>query len=404
MKQNISIISKEYMCSACGACIIVCKKNAIELKSSIMGRLFAVVEGNCVNCGLCLKVCPSYKADYSLEDYISLDKLRIAIGKATDNDIYRNSQSGGAVTAILQYLFEFHLIDAALVCKNGKANIITEESELKNSQKSEYTTIPLLTELSKITFYKSVAVVGLPCHITALTNIMKHKKIPVNYKLGLICDRTLCCGIKNGIQNYLKIDRDYSIIQWRNKEAGIGFGYKNAPITIEVQGKQKMILPSRIRQKLKLMFTAPRCLCCPDKLNLNADIVFGDPWNIDIPYDNGASLIIVNTIKGVSILNNAVQAGYVSIARECSREELNRSQHIIERKGQVLVYSKILRASNNTSYLLKFKQKHKKSIRETINALLTILRFRILERLPGSIVKRYTIRLIKNADTENGES
>lgn len=404
MRKNITSISRADMCSSCGACVAICKKNAIQFKTSTMGRQIAIVGKDCVNCGLCLEVCPSYKTDYAIDEYFCLNKLRIVVGRASNDEIFLNGQSGGAVTAILSFLFKTHKIDAALVCKNEKAAIITSELDLKSTQKSVYTPVSLLSEINRITSYKSVAVVGLPCHLAGLTNIMKYRKIPVSYKLGLICDRSLCGTIKDGILGYLKLQNERDvIIKWRNKEAGTGFGYKNAPITVEDSSEQKRILSSKIRQKLKLTFTSPRCLCCPDKLNLSADIVFGDPWNIDIHEENGASLILVNSYKGEDILDCAINEKDIWIYRNCSTEELNSSQHILERKEQVSLYSNILKKKNYISYLLNAKSIEHISYIEKIRARLNIYRFNFFEMLPKSIVKALIIWIIKNNDTENGE-
>jgi len=48
-------ISKEY-CVACGCCVLVCPKKAID----IVGGMYAHVnEEQCVGCGKCEKVCPA---------------------------------------------------------------------------------------------------------------------------------------------------------------------------------------------------------------------------------------------------------------------------------------------------------------------------------------------------------
>lgn len=53
--KKIAVISKEY-CVACGCCVLVCPKKAIE----IIGGMFASVnEEQCVGCGKCAKVCPA---------------------------------------------------------------------------------------------------------------------------------------------------------------------------------------------------------------------------------------------------------------------------------------------------------------------------------------------------------
>ncbi|MFV0520460.1 MAG: 4Fe-4S dicluster domain-containing protein [Lachnospirales bacterium] len=49
---KIAYVSKE--CVACGTCMKVCPKNAINVKNGIK----AYVDANCVGCGKCVKICP----------------------------------------------------------------------------------------------------------------------------------------------------------------------------------------------------------------------------------------------------------------------------------------------------------------------------------------------------------
>lgn len=396
MKKNISYISKTSMCCACGACISICTKKAITLKKSSVGRFFAAVNSNCINCGLCLKVCPSHTTEHSFDNFFSLNKLDIAIGKANNTEILLNGQSGGAVTATLSALFRTSSIDAALLCntETGHPYIVTEESQLKHSQKSYYTPVPLLTEVEKLMPYNSVAIVGLPCHIAGVTNIMRYKQIPIKYKLGLICDRNLCETISSGILNYFGIrDQGNAIIKWRDKTAE-GYNYKNAPITVSHTRKGVIgVIPNNVRHRLKQLFTAPRCLCCPDKLNLCADIVYGDPWNIGNITEEGESLIIVNTPRGKEILTLAAKNNTLLLNRNCSKEELDTSQHISERKDQIKIYTRLL-TWRNKSYPYQPSKYENCAPLEYLRALYCVCRFKFMELLPKVWIERYVIKKI----------
>lgn len=71
-----------------------------------MGRMYANADSSCIDCGVCLKVCPSMDLYNIHEDYT--DKyygniLRMLVGKATDTKVFNNAQSGGASTAILSF-------------------------------------------------------------------------------------------------------------------------------------------------------------------------------------------------------------------------------------------------------------------------------------------------------------
>lgn len=404
MRQNISCISSIKMCSSCGACISVCPKKAISFGVTSLGRMFANVDGNCVECGLCLKVCPSYILNGTYEDFFNLKKKNIVVGKACNRNFHLNGQSGGAVTAILSYLFKSRKIDAALVCNTSKGApfIVKSEQQLKDTQKSVYTPIPMLVLLDEIRSYKSIAVVGLPCHLSGLANVLKYKPIPIKYKLGLICDRALCGAIASGIKNYYNEKKVKDIvIKYRDKLAGVGYGYSNAPISVYSSGKQIGIISSSVRQKLKQIFTAPRCLVCPDKLNVSADLVFGDPWNIKLLDENGESLIIANTQEGCDLLNQAIKNRDLVLSCKCSSADLDKSQHISQRREQVAVYSWLLSRHSNVSFLLKSHNGMKIRLQQCCRALYCIFRFRLLEILPEEIVKKYIVRIIKRMVKNN---
>lgn len=55
---RVSRISKE--CVACGSCVPVCPKEAIQIKWGVTAH---VDEDKCVGCGKCAKVCPAAVID-----------------------------------------------------------------------------------------------------------------------------------------------------------------------------------------------------------------------------------------------------------------------------------------------------------------------------------------------------
>ena len=184
-------------------------------------------------------------------------------------------------------------------------------------------------------------------------------------------------------------NKENVLIKWRDKTVA-GFNYKNAPISVFYRNDYLGYIPSGVRQKLKSIFTAPKCLCCPDKLNLSADIVFGDPWGIGELSDKGESLIIVNNDIGKELLIQAVASNVIEITHNCSKEELNVSQHILARREQVTLYRSLFSPNG----MLKYIQKNGFSC-EFLRGLYLIVRFYILELLPQSWIENYVVRLIR---------
>lgn len=344
------------MCSNCGACFTVCPKSAINFETTLLGRMYAKVNDDlCVNCGKCIKACPSIDANklskkYS-DKYVGIIN-NIYVGKSLNKDIFENAQSGGVCTQLLSYLFDKKKIDCAVVVKMkpGKTPVVspvvvTSKDELTGSQKSCYTPVALLTVLKETRKYNSVAVVGLPCHIAGIVNLQTicNEYSNINYKIGLICDRTLCSGVHDvyasHLQSVLKTPAISFKIDWKCKRIGKDFNYKLAPTVLKTDN-DILEVPRDIRIILKEMFTSPRCRVCYDKLNTHADITLGDPWHMtEVDWVKGSSLIISRTEKGSSLLEEVKNAGYIEYSPR-NLSELSKSQKVDARRMQARLFSR----------------------------------------------------------------
>ena len=345
MFNNVNEIKLSHLCYGCGTCNAVCNANAIKMEYDNIGLLQPTIEGTkCIDCGLCAKVCPS--VDYkkiqlpNTEDFYVGNVIRTFIGKSSDERIFRNAQSGGMVTAVLKHLFDCGKIDAAIVCKVeyardyvSKAIVITSVSELYDCQKSSYVPVDICSAVKKIDDYKSVAVVGTGCHIqgiNALKNFKQKFKEKIKYSFGLICDRTLCKTVTDVLYNDYFSNENKKLI-WRDKSSN----YKNASLVIKTIDGKTQKLSRWQRFALKDPFTNPRCRICFDKLNVNADIVFGDPWGMNnVDWQNGESVIITRTQNGESLILQMIDEGDIT-CKNAPLTEVITGQLIEKRKLQV---------------------------------------------------------------------
>ncbi len=364
--KNIQLVSDSYLCSNCGACSAICHKNAIDFRWSSVGRLYASINDNCVNCGNCLKVCPSldyHQLHTTFSDkYIGVIK-NVYIGKSTNFQCFLNAQSGGFATGVLLHLFEQKQIDAAIVCQMECGRIplvnpviVNDKCQLFNTQKSCYTPVPLLKILKEIKDYKSIAIVGLPCHLEGVAELQKTTKRfdNIKFKVGLICDRTECNGIQEIIKDYTGFESFK--IHWRQKydKQNDKYNYQEAPIVAVSDKGEEKVLPRHYRMALKDMFTPPRCRVCWDKLNVFADITCGDPWRLpDIDKKKGESLIIVRSLLGQSVVD-AMSVNGELVKKSIDNNAPLRSQLIEERRSQVAAYSQAFSCmpTSISSYLL----------------------------------------------------
>lgn len=406
---NDVIINKN--CTGCGACLSVCSKSAITIKKTTMGRLYANIDfSKCIQCGLCNKVCPNTKAGASnlLKDIQSPFQgkiLNIYTGHSNNEYIYKNAQSGGIVTQILYDLFEQSLIDAAMLCcttysrnSNNEPIIITNKEDLYKTQKSFYSPVSLLSLLKKSINYSSIAIVGLPCQIEAITLInQRNKYTNIRYKIGLICDRCITDTSNNIVLKFCKIsNKDNRIIARGKSYARHPNAYKYAPMIIEMRNEQPIIISNQLRLHLKDFFTPPRCRICYDKLNIFADITCGDPWGMsNIDWKNGDSVVITRTSLGEQIINNLRESNKISL-REAILLELIKGQKIEEKINQIKASCTIYNNLNLKlpSFIDFLPIQQIKDNPQNIGLKLSIKRFINYENLPQSkIIRKIYIKI-----------
>lgn len=415
---NVTSVSDAFLCSSCGACKAICPKDSISFKSSSIGRLKVVVNETCIDCGACLKVCQSidyHNLRHTFADRYIGEIKSVYIGKANNKNIFRESQSGGACTATLIYLFGKGLIDAAIVCRmisanppSVKAYVAESVEQLYESQKSKYTPVELLSALKQTASKKSVAIVGLPCHLEGAESLKRQSKKfhNITYKLGLICDRTLCSTLEDVVMSYAD-KKEPGIIEWRKKDFTFGgkyYPYRTAPIRIIYSDNESMVLPNTYRFALKNMFTPPRCRVCYDKLNTFADIVFGDPWGMsDVDWNKGESLVFTRTPLGETLINEMKETGAVTL-KSADKEELLKGQHIKERRKSVSLYSAALNSLSIPkvdSYLYHQNDVEIKSNEEIFAARKTLETFVSDEQLGKEELIRKARRIIRNATVKS---
>ena len=386
-KQNITQVVSQKLCNTCGACFAVCKADAILYRETVGGYYFPTVNDEaCVDCGLCISVCPGINFGRSLMESMPADpfaglSLNAFVGKATDKKIYENSQSGGIVTALLGFMLESDLADAALtvamdwgVPPRPKAFLAKSIDEIISSQKSKYCPVPLLSTLKEImASNQQIVFVGTACHVHGLLNILdkipklKHRIVLI---IGLVCDRVMTCAAIDFLICRARLsNRDKYLLEFRDKSSG---GYPGN-VNIQSANGKNIIMPAKERMRIKDLFTPARCRICFDKMNVFADIVVGDPHGIkNVDRNMGESITVLRTLRGQQFFYQALEDSFYSI-REISYHDILEGQQINAKRkewqGYVYAWKKlghqlpnysqrVLQSSRNTeraSYLDKLK-------------------------------------------------
>ncbi len=396
---NVDVVVNKRLCHGCGTCFAVCPKSAIEMKYNVeAGHFTPVVNENCINCSLCLKVCPGYELDVeALNSVISKTQSENSnvgvftdcyVGYSTNPDIRFDSASGGLITQILVTLLDEKKITGALVTSMNPADpmipmaiLATSKEEIIEASRSKYCPVTLADAL-KIMMKTDgrFAVVGLPCHIHGLRKAEQHfpqLREKVVLRLGLLCSHMVGFpGIefllsKKGISSSNLIQMQYR-----------GRGWPGSML-IKTKNKEDQIIPlvtgwnSYWPIFSSYFFTPIRCMMCPDQMAEFADMSFGDAWLPEYNSDKiGQSVVISKNTSSDKILREMTRNGQLSL-RQISVHKIEKSQqpNLVFKKIDIGVRMAILSTYNQNVPILNPQPEVNLSFISVIRTLLVLNTF-----------------------------
>ncbi len=310
-QKYIEIKDKE-LCSGCTACKNVCPSNAIEMIKDEDGFLYPTVnKEKCINCGLCKRTCPilnkKKREKFNQVGYIFQYK---------DETIRKQSTSGGAFTAIADYIIENNGVVYGVGFDNNYKvchQSATTKNELEKFRNSKYVQSDPKDTFKEVkenlNNNKLVCFSGTACQIEGLLSYLGKK-----YD-NLITVDVICRAVPSPLlwEKYLKYQtQNKKIKKAFFREKFYGYKYSN----LSLYDKDGVIYHNGIETDpyLRAFFSniacRPSCYNCHFKEQLHkADFTIWDCFEVEkfdenFDDDKGTTRILLNSEKAVEIFDS----------------------------------------------------------------------------------------------------
>lgn len=323
-------ITDKSRCCGCSACMSVCPRSCISMKSDGEGFLYPVTDTEqCIDCNACNKICPIINlrdTDKPFEE-----SLFFAV-YSNDEAVLLQSSSGGAFTLLSEkFIAEGGVVFGAAwdenIVRHVRIDTIEELSRLRGSKYVQSDVNATFLEVKSL-LANGIKVLysGTPCEIAGLNSFVKKGKELLN------TIEVACHGAPSpkALTAYLEdVKSQFAAqtikINFRSKETGwINYSVK------AIQSRKTLFMEDHkdnifMRGFLHELYSRPSCHDCRFKGNASkADITLADFWGIeeilpDFPRSKGVSLVIVNTEKGCKLWDLAKSgARYCKVDSDCA--------------------------------------------------------------------------------------
>lgn len=319
-------ITNEKTCTGCGACAAACPQGAIQLVEDRKGfRKPVINQDSCIDCTLCQKTCAE-KIEFR-------KPKRTYIAKHCDIEVYNNSQSGGAFTAISDYILSIGgvIYGASYNCDFEVEHIRATTKEMRDKMRgSKYVQSQIDSvyhEIEKdLQNDISVLFVGTGCQVAGILKVFQKNRIDISklYTVDILCHGVPSVLLWRDMLKYLENKYSQNINSVELKE----IEENTRPIMNIKVGKHE--IDDYLYRKLYYSNLALResCYSCQyNRVERVGDITIGDAWGVEkinpsFHSKRGVSLILINSSKGLEMEN--------SILKDMETEEVNINDYLQE--------------------------------------------------------------------------
>lgn len=313
-------IKDKAQCCGCWACSNACPKHCIDMVEDAEGFRYPKVNTDeCIDCGLCEKVCPLQKPkmDDSLpESYVVQQK---------DAEVLRNSTSGGFFTAISKWAISKGgvVFGAAFGDDMELRHSYAETLEdCKKFRGSKYVQSLIGDSYSKAKNFlaqgRVVVFSGTPCQISGLHHFLRGKKYEGLVTVDLVCRGTPSPLLLRRYLTYHSSLAGSKPVDYRSRDKYYGYTYSTASIWFENKSKKYhkgKDSDMMLRFYFNNLCSRPSCYQCHFKtVNRISDITIFDCW--DAPSvspefsDKGATNVFIHTEHGKDVFEQ-IKADFI---------------------------------------------------------------------------------------------
>ncbi|WP_372518484.1 Coenzyme F420 hydrogenase/dehydrogenase, beta subunit C-terminal domain [Candidatus Ruminimicrobiellum ovillum] len=353
-------IENNLPCSGCSACYTICPVNAIKIELSKDGFYNATLDKQkCIDCGKCLKVCPKFIDNPSINKF---EDLPLYASWSLDISTQQSCSSGGIAFEIAKYGLNngYKIAGVVYDCAEQKVKTVIADNfnDLELLKGSKY----LQSDCSKtfdeiINSKDNFIVFGTPCQIAGLNLVAKQN----NCRDRLILIDFFCHGVPtylmwNKFLEYIKKEGNIEIINsinFRNKK----YGWHSYTMKLN-----NLFIKESKNPFYTLFFSNlllnDSCYSCNAKGSFDfADIRIGDFWGST--FDNredGISTLIQITNKGKEIIESLKQSNKISLLEQkhniCFKAQSAFKQYSINKNIRTKLFN-LVKQGKNISDIVK---------------------------------------------------
>jgi len=260
------------------------------------------------------------------------------LARSSDDEIFKKSEYGGAVTSLLKFALESKMVDAVLAIKARDGNrydgvpvLITDPKAVIETAGSLHCVSPniarFLKEYLNGAFDMKIAVVCKPCDARAIIELAKRTQIEMGnvILIGLNCTGTLPSATAKQM-----FHEEFGV----NPADIIREDLEEGKLTITLKdGTEKQKDLDELEQKG--YGRRENCRRCDINIPIMADIACGK-WGTD---GKKVTFIEVCSEKGSDFIEKAIEAGYIKVEKPDSRaiesrKKRNEEEILLAKKWQ----------------------------------------------------------------------